>query len=464
MTDLSASLAPLSPHGVLDLIGNTPMVRINRIDTGPCELWVKMESQNPGGSIKDRIAAAMIADAERRGKLRPGGTVIEATAGNTGLSLALIAVQKGYKVILVVPDKMAREKITHLQALGADVRLTRSDVGKGHPAYYQDLAASIAAQSENSFYINQFENPANPDAHYHSTAPEIWAQMQGNVDAIVCGVGSGGTLSGIGRFFAEKSPNTEMVLADPKGSILAPLVNTGETIKPGSWAVEGVGEDFVPDILDMSLIQKAYTIPDQESFATARDLLRHEGILAGSSSGLLVAAALRYCREQTQPKRVVTFICDHGAKYLSKVYNPAWLVEQGFVSRPPRGGVADLVIRRFDDGQVVTVGPEDSLRIAYNRMRAADVSQLPVLEARKVIGLLHESDLLAAIAQDPNAFQSPVSSAMVTRLTTLDVHADRAALPPIFANDHVALITDGDVFVGLITRIDYINDLLRNAS
>lgn len=456
--------APVSDNGVLDLIGTTPMVRINRIDTGPCALWVKLESQNPGGSIKDRIAAAMIEDAEQKGKLRPGGTVIEATAGNTGLSLALIAAQKGYKVILVVPDKMAREKITHLQALGADVRLTRSDVGKGHPAYYQDLAASIAQQTENSFYINQFENPVNPLAHYRSTAPEIWTQMDGKVDAVVCGVGSGGTMSGIGRFFAEKSPATEMVLADPKGSILAPLVNTGEMITPGSWAVEGVGEDFVPDILDMSLIKKAYTIPDQESFATARDLLRHEGILAGSSSGLLVAAALRYCREQTSPKRVVTFICDHGAKYLSKVYNPAWLVEQGFIARPLSGHVDDLVIRRYEDGQVITVGPDDTLRIAYNRMRAADVSQLPVLQDQRVVGILHESDLLAAIADHEGAFGWPVSKAMVTQLTTLDVHADRTALPPIFARDHVALITDGDCFVGLVTRIDYINHILRNPS
>ena len=444
------------------------MVRINRIDTGPCELWVKLESQNPGGSIKDRIAAAMIAAAEKSGALQPAGTIVEATAGNTGLALALVAAQKGYRLILVVPDKMAREKITHLQALGADVRLTRSDVAKGHPDYYQDMAARIARETPGAFYINQFENPANPAAHIATTGPEIWAQMQGRVDAVVCGVGSGGTMSGLGHYFAEVSPATEMVLADPKGSILAPLVNTGEMITPGSWAVEGVGEDFVPDILDLAVVKKAYTIPDPESFATARDLLRHEGILAGSSSGLLVAAALRYCREQTTPKRVVTFICDHGAKYLSKVFNHSWLVEQGFVNRPKQGGVADLVIRRRDDGQTVTVTPDDSLRIAYNRMRAADVSQLPVLAGKKAVGLLHESDLLAALADHGlKAFSWPVARAMVTHLTTLDVQADRAALPPIFAVDHVALITDGsndDEFVGLITRIDYINDLLRNPS
>jgi cystathionine beta-synthase len=455
----------ISSTGILDLIGQTPMIKINRIDTGPCELWVKMESQNPGGSIKDRIAAAMILDAEAKGQLLPGGTVVEATAGNTGLSLALVAAQKGYRLILVIPDKMAREKITHLQALGADVRLTRSDVAKGHPNYYQDMAARIAHETPGAFYINQFENPANPAAHFATTGPEIWAQMAGRVDAIVCGVGSGGTLTGLGRYFADISPSTAMVLADPKGSILAPLVNTGEMITPGSWAVEGVGEDFVPDILDLSLVTKAYTIPDPESFATARDLLRQEGILSGSSSGLLVAAALRYCREQTTPKRVVTFICDHGAKYLSKVFNPSWLVEQGFINRPKQGGVADLVIRRREDGQTVTVTAEDTLRIAYNRMRAADVSQLPVLAGRKVVGLLHESDLLTTLADHGlNAFSWPVGQAMVTRLSTLDVHADRLALPPIFAKDHVALITDGDDFVGIITRIDYINDLLRNPS
>lgn len=319
----------MTKPSLLNLIGHTPLFEVTRFDRGPCRLFLKLESQNPGGSIKDRIAVAMIEAAEQSGALRPGGTIVEATAGNTGLGLALLATLKGYKLILVVPDKMAEEKLAHCRALGADLRVTRSDVTKGHPDYYQDKAERIA-QETGAFYVNQFANPANPMAHETGTAPEIWEQMGQAVDAVVCGVGSGGTLTGLGRFFQRVSPTTEMVLADPLGSILAPLVNTGQTIAPGSWAVEGIGEDFVPPNLDLTLIKKAYTINDAEALVHVRALLRREGILAGTSSGTLLAAALRYCREQTAAKRVVTFVCDTGAKYLSKVFNDAWMTEKGF--------------------------------------------------------------------------------------------------------------------------------------
>ena len=293
-----SAVLPQAAPGVLALIGRTPLVELRRLDTGPCRLFAKLESQNPGGSIKDRIALAMIDAAEREGKLAPGATLVEATAGNTGLGLALVAAQKGYKLILVVPDKMAREKVMHVKAMGAEVVTTRSDVGKGHPEYYQDIAERIAAETPGSFWVNQFANPANPQAHYDTTAPEIHAQMEGRVDAVVAGVGSGGTLTGIGRYFRDHSPLTEMVLADPVGSILAPLVNTGETIEAGSWAVEGIGEDFVPPNLDLSLVRHAYSISDDEALAATRDLLVREGILAGSSSGTLLAAALTHLRHR----------------------------------------------------------------------------------------------------------------------------------------------------------------------
>lgn len=315
---------------VLSLIGNTPLVRLERMDAGPCELFVKLENQNPGGSIKDRIALSMIEAAERSGKLKPGATLIEATAGNTGLGLAFVALRKGYRLLLVIPDKMSREKISHLRAMGADVRITRSDVPKGHPAYYQDLAATIAAEL-GAYYINQFENPANPDAHEHTTAPEIWRQTGQRLDAVVCGVGSGGTITGLSRYFARTAPQVEMVLGDPAGSVLAEYVKSGTVGKAGSWLVEGIGEDFIPSICDLSRVSESFTISDEESLVTARTLLVREGILAGSSSGLLVAAALRYCRKQTSPKRVVTFICDSGNKYLSKMFNDLWMREQCFV-------------------------------------------------------------------------------------------------------------------------------------
>ena len=332
-----------SDPAVLSLIGNTPLVELTRLDTGCCALFVKLESQNPGGSIKDRIALAMIVAAEQDGRLKAGGTVVEATAGNTGLGLALVARAKGYRVLLVIPDKMSAEKVLHLKALGAEIRMTRSDVTKGHADYYQDMAQRLAADIPGAFYVNQFGNPANPLAHERTTGPEIWAQMGQRVDAVVCGVGSGGTLTGLSRYFARTSPATEMVLADPVGSVLAPYIETGRIGTPGSWVVEGIGEDFIPPIADLSAVKKAYSIPDQESLATARELLRSELILGGSSTGTLVAAALRHCREQRVPRRVVTFVPDTGSKYLSKMYNDFWMIDQGFLQLPRHGDLRDLV-------------------------------------------------------------------------------------------------------------------------
>jgi len=447
----------------LELIGSTPMVELKHFDTGVCRLFVKLESQNPGGSIKDRIGLFMIEAAERDGRLKPGGTMVEATAGNTGLGLAQVATLKGYRVLLVVPDKMAREKIQHLRALGADVRITRSDVGKGHPDYYQDVAERLAGEIDGGFFVNQFANPANPEAHEKTTGPEIWEQMEHDVDAIVLGIGSGGTFTGIGRYFRRVSPKTEMVLADPTGSILGPLVRTGKLIEAGSWTIEGIGEDFVPPNADLSLVSSAYTISDKESIEAARALLSKEGILAGSSSGTLLAAALRYCREQTKPKRVVTLVPDSGNKYLSKIYNDYWVIEQGLADRKLQGDLSDLIARRFDAGGAVTVGPDDTLLIAYNRMRAADVSQLPVVKDRHIVGILDESDILATVegdeAERAARFKDPVKSAMTTKLHTVQVSEKLKVLAPVFERNEVAIVLDGENFVGLITRIDLINHL-----
>lgn len=312
---------------VLDMIGNTPILEITNVSTGKCRLFLKLECNNPGGSIKDRIALFMIRDAEEKGLIKPGDTLVEATAGNTGVALALVARQKGYKLKIIMPDKMSIEKKYCLQSMGAEVIMTRSDVTKGHPEYYQDLAESIARKG-GDFYVNQFGNTANRQAHYATTGPEIWDQLDGRVDALVCGVGTGGTLSGAGGYLREKNPNIDIVLADPEGSILAPLVRTGR--KPdeiGSWYVEGIGEDFVPSICDLDLVNKAYSIPDRKSLAAARTLLLKEGISAGSSAGTLFAASLKYCQEQTKEKRVVTFACDTGNRYLSKLYNDEWMAQ-----------------------------------------------------------------------------------------------------------------------------------------
>src|SRR3982075_3048576 len=294
---------------VLELIGNTPLVEVKRLQAQPCRLFLKLENQNPGGSIKDRIALPMSGPAESEGRIKPGDLLVEATAGNTGLGLALVAAQKGYRLLIVVPDKMSQEKIFHLRAMGAEVVLTRSDVTKGHAEYYQDLAARLGRETPGAFYINQFANPANPRAHEETTGPEIWKQMEHQVDAVVAGVGTGGTITGLSRFFERAAPQTDIVLADPEGSVLANYVKTGTLSRDvGAWLVEGIGEDFIPPVCDLSRVKKAYSIPDAEAFLTCRELLRKEGIMAGTSSGTLIAAALRYCREQPARERLGTLV------------------------------------------------------------------------------------------------------------------------------------------------------------
>jgi cystathionine beta-synthase len=446
---------------ILQLIGDTPMVRVNHIDTGPCELFLKLESQNPGGSIKDRIALSMIEAAEKDGSLAPGGTLVEATAGNTGLGLALVASQKGYKLILVIPDKMSQEKIFHLKALGAEVVMTRSDVGIGHPEYYQDMARRIASETPGGFYVNQFENPANPAAHERATGPEIWEQMGHKIDAVVVGVGSGGTLTGLGRYFSKVAPKLEMVLADPKGSVLAPFVNEGVMIEAGSWLVEGIGEDFIPKNCELGFVKHAYTITDQESINTAREVLKKEGIICGSSSGTLIAAALRFCRAQKTPRRVVSFVCDSGNKYLSKIYNEYWLADQGMIAGKEVHDLRDLITRPHTRKSAVTVLPSDTLQAAYRKMKMYDVSQLPVMDEGKLVGIVSEIDILLAVTGNPKGFSIPVGEAMARKLVTVEVNQTISDLLPIFERSLVAIVMEKGEFLGLITPIDLLQYLRK---
>ncbi|HJY77765.1 MAG TPA: pyridoxal-phosphate dependent enzyme [Burkholderiales bacterium] len=447
---------------VLDLIGNTPLVEVARTEAGPCSLYLKLEQHNPGGSIKDRIALSMIEDAERQGKIKPGSLIVEATAGNTGLGLALVAALKGYRLLIVVPDKMSQEKIFHLRAMGAEIVMARSDVTKGHPEYYQERAADIARRTPGAFYINQFANPANPRAHEETTGPEIWEQMDHDVDAVVAGVGTGGTITGLASFFARVSPQTEIVLADPQGSVLAKYIETGKLPNEvGSWLVEGIGEDFIPPVCDLSRVRKAYSIPDSEAFAVLRTLLKTEGIMAGTSSGTLIAAALRYCREQTRPKRVVTLVCDSGNKYLSKVYNDYWMLDQGFIKRETHGDLRDLISRRHKEHAVATVNADETVAAAYQRMKLYDVSQLPVLKDGKIVGIVTEEDILLEVFENPDHFREPVTAAMESNLVTLPPSAPVEKLKEIFERGMVAIVVDGNEFLGLITRIDLLNWLRR---
>ena len=443
---------------LLSLIGNTPMLKLNAFDTGPCELFVKLESHNPGGSIKDRVGLAIIEAAERSGQLKSGGTIVEATAGNTGIGLALVAAIKGYKIILVIPDKMSREKILHLEGLGADIVLTRSDVPEGHPEYYQDLARTIVAKTPGAFLANQFSNPVNPMIHRTTTGPEIWQQMDGNLDAVVAGVGSGGTLTGMAEFFRERDPTITMVAADPEGSIVADAVTKGSfAYDGGSWLVEGVGEDFIPDVFNVDLIHDAVTVSDKEAFQTLQTLVSVEGILGGSSTGTLVAGAVKWCQKQTTPKRVVTFICDTGNKYLSKAFNKSWLHDNDLLEVTSAGDLTDLVNCRADRGEMVSVLPTDTLMTAYKRMRASDVSQLPVLNEGKLVGVMDEEDVLFSVSQNKHYFAKTVGEFMTQQLDIVTADASEADLIDVLRQGKVAIIYQGDVFVGFITRVDLIN-------
>ncbi|MFM9956985.1 MAG: pyridoxal-phosphate dependent enzyme [Phycisphaerales bacterium] len=470
--------APLHTPGgdvfvsVLDMIGRTPMLELTRLfpsdspdNPAGCRVFAKLELLNPAQSIKDRIGLSMIEGAERDGRLNPNGnpppTIVEATAGNTGLGLALVAGQKGYRLKVVVPDKMSQEKIQHLRAMGAEVVLARSDVQKGHPEYYQEVAARLAKDTPNSVYINQFSNNDNTRAHYEHTGPEIWDQMQGNIDAFITGVGSGGTLSGCGRYLREKNPGVKLVLADPAGSMLHPLVNEGKHVTASSWLIEGMGEDFVPDICDIKLADEAVAVTDGEAFHAARDLLKAEGILAGSSTGCLIHAARVFLRKQTKPLRVATFACDTGAKYLSKMFNDFWMVDNGFIKRDHRDDLTDLVARRHQQREDYTLDEANPLKQAIKRMGMYGVSQMVVMDARdKIAGIIDEGDILLAVTADPANFEKPVSDFMTRRLETIRPTASVNDLMPIFRADRVAIVVDEKgQYHGLITKIDLINYL-----
>jgi cystathionine beta-synthase len=339
--------------------------------------------------------------------------------------------------------------------------LTRSDVAKGHPEYYQDVGKAIAEEKD-AYFINQFGNPDNPLAHEMTTAPEIFEQMDGKVDAIVMGAGSTGTAAGFCKYLNEHAPGVDIILADPVGSILAEYINSGNlSEKSGSWLVEGIGEDFIPSIADFSRVTKAYSISDAESFTAARNLLRAEGILAGSSSGTLLAAALKYCHEQTEARRVVTFACDTGNKYLSKLYNDFWMEDQGFIEREQAGDLKDLIGRPHGERATITVGPGDVLTTAHNRLRNAGFSQLPVMDQGKLVGVVTEETIIQHVYGKPELMNAPVADAMQTAFIRLDCDASINNLVSMLQVQPYAAILDRDQFLGLITRSDVLNYLRR---
>jgi cystathionine beta-synthase len=438
-------------ESILQSIGWTPLVRLRRLASDvPATVCVKVESLNPGGSLKDRVGGAMVAEAEQRGWLRPGGTIIEATAGNTGVGLAMVAAVKGYRCIFVLPDKMAREKILLLKAYGAEVVITPTNVPPDSPDSYNGVADRLAREIPGAWRPNQFANLANPEIHYRTTGPEIWDQTEGRVTAYVGGVGTGGSLSGIARYLKERNPEVKIIGADPEGSVLS-----GGSPRP--WKVEGIGEDFVPRTFNSQLVDEWIRITDAESFHTARALSRREGILAGGSSGTNVAAALHYARRLTRNDLVVTMVCDTGRNYLSKFFDDDWLAANHLLTAErPAHSIADLLHQR-GPRQLVTISPSASVAEAIELMQHSGISQLPVLEDGKSVGSIQEVTLARVLHDYDDPSQVTVGEIMARPLPVLDagVHLDEAYRLLLSGNTGVLAVEGGKV-LDIVTRIDLV--------
>jgi cystathionine beta-synthase len=452
MTDIKAS--------ILDSIGHTPLVELRRLTRGlNARFLVKVEAMNPGGSIKDRVAVQMVAAAERDGLLRPGGTLIEATAGNTGVGLAMVAAVKGYRAIFVMPDKMSEDKVRLLRSFGAEVVITPTSVPPDSPESYNGVADRLAREIPGAYRPNQFANPDNPLAHYLTTGPEIWADSGGQVDVLVAGMGTAGTISGTGKYLKEQNPALVVVGADPEGSILS-----GDSPKP--YLVEGIGEDFIPKTFNRQVIDEMVRVSDLDSFQTARRLAREEGILAGGSSGTALAGAIAYARRLTEPRTFVVILPDTGRNYIGKLFSDRWIEEHGFSEEAvtePRTIAAALGFRGGSP-PIVAVSPEDTLATALEKMHGFGISQLPVLEDHRSVGSLQESTLLSLVHDGLDFQNQPIRPVMGKPLPTLDVDTDVTEAYRLLLAGHNAVIAtvDGRPHT-VVSRIDLIDYFSRRS-
>ncbi len=437
---------------ILDAVGRTPMVLLSRLTVGlQAKVAVKVEMMNPGGSVKDRVALAMIAEAETRGLLRPGGTIIEATAGNTGVGLAMVAAVRGYRCIFVLPDKMSSEKIALLKAYGAEVVITPTSVPPDSPESYNGVADRLTREIPGAWRPNQFENLANPEIHYRTTGPEIWEDTKGKITAFVAGVGTGGTISGVGRYLKERNPNIKVVGADPEGSVLS-----GGSPKP--WKVEGIGEDFVPKTFTSQYVDDWERVSDAESFHVARELARREGMLLGGSTGTNVAAALRYARRLGPGHLVVALGCDTGRNYLSKFFDDKWLKEnQLSFTEPPAHSVGDL-IRKRGERKLVTVTPDTTIEQAIELMEATGISQLPVIDGGRPVGSVQEVTLARVLHDGKDPSQVAVGGVMARPLPVVDIHTHLdEPYRLLLAGYTGVLATQDGIVTDIVTRIDLIH-------
>jgi cystathionine beta-synthase len=446
-------------------IGHTPIVKLNRVcEDVESEIYVKVEYLNPAGSMKDRVGLNLIRDAEERGMLGPGGTIVEATSGNTGAGLAMVAAIRGYKCIFVMPDKMSQEKIDNLRAYGAKVVICPTAVEPSDPRSYYSVARRIVEETPGAFYANQYHNPANPEAHYIDTAPEIWEQTGGEFDAFVAGMGTGGTLSGCGRYFKEKNPDIQIVGVDPVGSLYYEYVKTGRLTKAFSYYVEGIGEDFLPSTMNLDILDDVVQVDDKECFLMTRELVRREGIFCGGSCGAAVMGAIKYARTLKEPKRLLVLLPDSAQKYLSKIFNDEWMRSNGFLDEDDtEGTVAHLLKARAHE--VITAKKDETLRDAIGVMKKHGISQLPILDEKgRQCGLVAELDLLNYLVEHEGALDTPLHEIMESDYATVTPVTRIALLKNIFSSAKAVLVVDRDRLLGVLTKIDLIDYLAQDKS
>ena len=452
---------PRPYNNVTEVVGGTPLIRLNSVARDvPGTLYVKCEFMNPSGSLKDRIGLAMVEEAEREGALKPGGVIVEATSGNTGMALAMVAAIRGYRCIFTMPDKMSQEKVKLLRAFGAEVVIVPTAVPPDHPEHYCTKAETIARETPGAILANQFYNPANPQAHYETTGPEIWAQTEGRVTHFVAGSGTGGTISGVGRYLKEQNADVQIVGVDPEGSILKAFFDTGELTGGEPYKVEGIGSDKIPGALDMSVTDRWITVTDAESFAMTRRVAREEGLFAGGSSGLAVHAALEIGKDAGEDAVIVTLLADWGEHYLTKAYDDDWMRENGFMRRAHHS-VHHLVAEKDRDlPGLVTVQPTTPVRVALSTLTSYNVSQLPVILDGECVGSLNDGELMSSVIEDPELLDRPVESIMDAPFPVVDSHMDAEGAAQLLTRKNSAvLVRDEGEIGGILTRYDLIREM-----